>query len=235
MQINHGLTKASPIAFSPPVSRIGRLLNSVLVTGICALLAFGPLALGAVQPWSICVLEVATALLILIWGVRELANGAFHISPNPLYIPMALFAGVVLVQIALHLSAYWYATWSKGLLWASYAGLLFLVAQVLSKTSRISIFGFFCVGYGFLLALFAIVQQFTSNGKIYWVISNRHGGWIYGPYVNHAHYAGLMEMLIPFPVILAIVVEQENLGGPFFFLRLLSCVAQSSSRNLWAA
>ena len=30
------------------------------------------------------------------------------------------------------------------------------------------------------------------------------GGWIYGPYVNHNHYAGLMEMLVPIPLILSL-------------------------------
>ncbi|HMD19020.1 MAG TPA: O-antigen ligase family protein [Alloacidobacterium sp.] len=176
---------------------------------------------------------MAPALLILIWSARELANGSFGIIPNSLYIPMALFAGVVLVQLALHLSAYWYATWSKGLLWASYAGLFFLVAQVFSKPFRISIFGFFCVGYGFLLALFAIVQQFTSNGKIYWVISNRHGGWIYGPYVNHAHYAGLMEMLIPFPVVFAIAGRAGKPGRAFFlFAAVVMCSTVFLSQSL---
>ena len=30
------------------------------------------------------------------------------------------------------------------------------------------------------------------------------GGWIYGPYVNHNHYAGLMEMLVPIPLVLSL-------------------------------
>jgi O-antigen ligase len=30
------------------------------------------------------------------------------------------------------------------------------------------------------------------------------GGWIYGPYVNHNHYAGLMELLVPIPLVLAL-------------------------------
>jgi len=187
------------------------------VAGIFSLLGFGPLAFGAVQLWSICVLEVTVSFLFVIWAVREALNGGFHIMPNPLYIPMALFAGVVLVQISFHRTAYLYATWSEGLLWASYAGLFFLISQVLRQERWISAFGFFCAGYGFLIALFAIVQQFTSNGKIYWVVSNREGGWIYGPYVNHAHYAGLMEMLVPFPVMLAIVSRAGKPGRIFFF------------------
>jgi O-antigen ligase len=30
------------------------------------------------------------------------------------------------------------------------------------------------------------------------------GGWIYGPYVNHNHYAGLMELLVPIPLVVSL-------------------------------
>src|SRR3989441_7600681 len=33
---------------------------------------------------------------------------------------------------------------------------------------------------------------------------SRSGGSIYGPYVNHNHYAGLMEMLAPIPMVFAL-------------------------------
>jgi len=188
----------------------------VLLVGLCAVLGFGPLALGAVQPWSMCVLEVAVAFLFLIWAAREMVNGAFRIAVNPLFVPMALFTVLVMAQLGLNLSAYWYATWTRGLLCASYAGLIFLASQIFRKEREVSAFGYFCVVYGFLVSLFAIVQQFTSNGKIYWVVSNRNGGWIYGPYVNHAHYAGLMEMLVPFPLVLAIASRAERSARAFF-------------------
>src|ERR1019366_9720074 len=54
------------------------------------------------------------------------------------------------------------------------------------------------VVYAFLLALFAIFQFFTSEGLIYWTV--KIPGCTFGPYVNHNHYAGLMEMLIPLTV-----------------------------------
>jgi O-antigen ligase len=199
-----------------PVSRISQGLDYALMVGICAVLGFGPLAIGAVQPWSICLLEVAVSFLFLIWAAREVANGAFRVIPNPLYIPIALFALLVMAQLIFHVTAYWHATWTRGLLCVAYAGLLFLTSQVFRQRDSIAVFGYFCVGYGFLIALFAIVQQFTSNGKIYWVISNRYGGWIYGPYVNHAHYAGLMEMLVPFPLVLAVARQAERSVRAFF-------------------
>jgi O-antigen ligase len=49
--------------------------------------------------------------------------------------------------------------------------------------------------------MFALIQGLASNGKLYWLRTPRFGGWIYGPYVNHNHYAGLMEMLLPVPLV----------------------------------
>jgi len=197
------------------------------VVGVCSVLGFGPLAFGAVQPWSIAVLEVSVSLLVVIWAAREAATGDFHIINNQLYIPMALFASVVLVQVSFHLTAYWYITWTKGLLWGSYAALFFVASQVFHQRRPLFVFGFFCAGYGFLLALFAIIQEFTTNGgKIYWVVSPRYGGWVYGPYVNHAHYAGLMEMLVPFALVFALTSWAGRSGRAFF---LFAAIIMSSS------
>jgi O-antigen ligase len=225
------LKMQSPVAISSlardaPVGRFRSIFEPVLRIGICVVLGFGPLAFGAVQPWSICILEVAVSLLFLIWAARGLIDRTYRIASNPLLLPTALFAALVLAQLTLNLSAYWYATWTKALLWASYAGLLFLASQTFQWRSALKAFSYFCVGYGFLISLFAIVQYFTSNGKIYWVIVPRNGGWIFGPYVNHAHYAGLIEMLVPFPIMLAVAGNSERSGRAFF---LFTAVVMSST------
>ncbi len=54
-----------------------------------------------------------------------------------------------------------------------------------------------------MVAAFAVLQGLAPNGKLYWTWTLEQGGAIYGPYVNHNHYAGLMEMLTPFPLVLA--------------------------------
>jgi O-antigen ligase len=48
------------------------------------------------------------------------------------------------------------------------------------------------------MAVFALIQMFTWDGRIYWL---RQTQWsAVGPFVNRDHFAGYMEMLIPFPV-----------------------------------
>jgi O-antigen ligase len=52
--------------------------------------------------------------------------------------------------------------------------------------------------YTFAIGVFATLQFFSSRNLIYWAIPSP--GYTFGPYVNHNHYAGLMEMLIPLAV-----------------------------------
>jgi len=194
----------APHTLDLPMSRATKTVDLALAVGICLLLAFGPLAFGAVQEWSTFVLEVGTAICIALWTLREITKPQLEIIFNPLFVPILLFAALIGAQLLLNLSAYWYVTWRKALLWAAYAMLFFLVTQCFRSTASLKRFGQFFTAYGFLLALFAIIQQFTWNGKIYWVVPNRNGGWVYGPYVNHAHYAGLMVLLVPIPLVFSI-------------------------------
>ena len=51
--------------------------------------------------------------------------------------------------------------------------------------------------FGFLLAVFGIIQHTAGNGKIYWFRELTHGGSLFGPFVNRNHFAGFIGMIIP--------------------------------------
>jgi O-antigen ligase len=181
-------------------SRFSSILRAVLVWGVCVLLAAGPLALGGVPDWAVAMLELGAAVLGLLWAVRELASGRIRISTNPLYVPMLLIAAIAALQLALGRTAYWYNTWSQALLWGAYFILFFIASQSFRRSRWLRFFAVFFTIYGFGVALLAIAQAFTAPlGTVYWVI--RTTGWVFGPYIDHAHYAGLMELLVPIPLV----------------------------------
>jgi O-antigen ligase len=169
--------------------------------GVVTLLLFGPLGAGAVRPWAIFVLEIGAALLFALWAVRQATSGAIQVTGNPLFGPMLVFAALIVLQVVSGTTAYRYQTFSGGLLYCAYGLFCFLVVQCLRSTRKIKSLAFVFSGYGLVVAMFALVQSMTSNGKLYWLRTPRFGGWIYGPYVNHNHYAGLMEMLLPIPLV----------------------------------
>ena len=178
--------------------------DPVLLYGVFGLLLFGPLAFGAVEPWSIFILEAGAALLLLLWTVRQAASGELSVAGNPLFWPAIVFAFLIGLQLATGRTAYRYATFSDGLLYCAYGMLCFLVAQILRRTSQVKALTVAFSVYGFLLASLALLQSLSSTTKLYWLRTPRMGGWIFGPYVNHNHYAGLMEMLVPVPLVFSL-------------------------------
>jgi O-antigen ligase len=178
--------------------------EKALLYGTFGLLLFGPLAFGAVEPWSIFLLEAGSAALFLIWIVKQALEGEIKIRRNPLFLPMGVFGLLILSQLAFRQTAYPHDTISLALLYFSYAVLCFLAGQTLIKGSQARTLTVVFSLYGAALAGFALLQGVSSNGKLYWLRQPRMGGWIYGPYVNHNHYAGLMEMLVPIPLVLAL-------------------------------
>ncbi len=179
-------------------------LGSILLYGTFGLLMFGPLAFGTVEPWSIFILEAGATCLALLWLAKQWLDGEIKIKANPLFLPMGAFGLLILIQIIFRATAYRHDTVSGALLYCAYGMLCFLSGQTLLRTAQARKLALILCIYGAVLATFALLQGISPNGKLYWVRVPRMGGWIYGPYVNHNHYAGLMEMLLPIPLVLSL-------------------------------
>jgi len=180
------------------------LSHSIQLAGATVVLLAAPLAFGAVEPWAIFLLEASAALLLLCWGYRQWANRELTILPHPLYAPMLAFGALVIFQWLTGITAYRHVTYSLLVLYLGYAMLAFVITQALRRSSQLRPLAWVVCGYGAVVAAFALLQGIAPNGKLYWIWPLEQGGLIYGPYVNHNHYAGLMEILTPFPLVLAL-------------------------------
>ncbi len=179
------------------------ILQRVLVLGFCALLIFAVLAFGAVDEWSTFAFEAGAALLFLVWAGEKLVSKKIELSKNPLYLPAFLFFGLILAQIALRRSAYGYVTNYEALQYVAYGIVLLIGAESVREEGARRLFALVMTAFGAFYAFFALAQELTYNGKIFWVHSPLFNGSIYGSYVNHDHYAGLLEMLVPIPFVLS--------------------------------
>ncbi len=199
---------SSALATQPepaPVAKVSqpRLTNNVLLASACTVLLLGPLAFGGIEPWSIFALESCAMLLLAAWACRQWLNRELDLSRNAVYRPMAAFFALALLQLLAGTTAYRHVTYSLLLLYAAYGMLAFVVTQTLRRSSQFELMAKSIMAYGAVVAAFAVLQGLAPNGKLYWIWTLEQGGYIYGPYVNHNHYAGLMEMLMPFPLVLA--------------------------------
>lgn len=209
-------------------------LGNIVLYGTFGLLMFGPLAFGAVEPWSIFCLETGSVVLTFVWLAKQWIDDELQVRWNPLFLPMIAFAILVLLQIVLRYSAYAHDTRSGALLHCAYAMLCFLSGQSMIRSSQARKVAVILALYGFLIAAFALLQGIAPNGKIYWTRQPRLGGWIYGPYVNHNHYAGLMELLVPIPLVLALTrlaEDKERIAAAVAAAVMVGTVFLSGSRG----
>lgn len=194
-------------------------LESIVLYGSFGALLLGPLAFGAVEPWSIFLIQALAAILLLLWAIQQTRQGTLRLTGHPLFAPMGFLGVLVLVQFVFRLTAYPQATFSNILLYATYALLCFLITQTLRRNSQAKLLAVLVSVYAASLAAFALVQGLSPNGRLYWLRKPALGGWIYGPYVNHNHYAGLMELLLPVPLVLSLSRYSDGRG------RLLAAAA----------
>jgi O-antigen ligase len=177
--------------------------------GICVLVTFAVLAHGAVEPWSEAVLEVGAAVLLLLWAWEVSVGGEYRVVWNPLLWPLLGLWGVAALQLAAGITVYPFQTRIGLLKYTALLALFFLCAQSYRKLEHWHGFVWFLLILGFAVSVFAILQHFTFNGKLYWVREIQFGGIPFGPYVNRNHFAGLVELLIP-PGLAILILRAER-------------------------
>lgn len=190
------------------------------------LLIFSPLAFGTVEPWSLTVMETISFLTLLLYVV-QISRNKEVLYKVPGLIPLLLFLGYMLFQLIpippqvlavlsphtftlykdtigrtgdpawLPLSINVRDTLMEFFRYGAYGSFYFLTVQLLSRKELLKRTVITIAVFATILSIFAIVQLFTSKDTIYWLRQAGHNSIILGPYVNHNHYAGLMEMIMP--------------------------------------
>ncbi len=188
-------------------------------------LAFSPLAFGTSEHWSLMIVElIATAALCFgLIGLR-LSGEQFYKVPG--LFPLSLLLLFILLQAVpipaallkvispmswemyrpvyelmgekewLPLSVNQKATIQEFLRLGSYILLYVLTVQLLRTAARIKNILNFIVILAGIIAFMAILQQFSSDGKLYWFRPSP-GGNPGGPWVNINQYAAYIEMICP--------------------------------------
>jgi O-antigen ligase len=201
--------------------------------GIFALVAFGIVAHGAVEDWARAVLETGAGLLFVAWTVREYFASR-EIVLSPLLPPLLALSLLAIGQIVFHGTASAYSTRLDLLLLLAYAILLFLASQAFRTAEDWRGFVWFVMSFGFLVAVFGILQHLTFNGKLYWFREMRYGGIPFGPYVNRNHFAGFAELVIPLalvPLVLGKVRRERWFAVGIFALLPIVAIFLSASRG----
>jgi O-antigen ligase len=181
--------KPDPVAFS-----IARILLAAALIG-------APLAFGAVESGAWMSLVLVACLALFLWTLGSVQQSAVKFVWSPLYLPLALFLILGLVQYGARLTVDKWETRTALVLLAGDLTFFFLAAQLFggANSDTRNRFGLAILFFAGALGLFSILQFASGAQEIYWTFDTG-GSNFFGPYGNPDHYAGLMEMLIPFGI-----------------------------------
>jgi O-antigen ligase len=175
-----------------PGGRSDRVTWGLLVL----LLAFAPLAFGAVEYWSIAVVELLSLGLAFAWIVAMVRRNEITIHSNLLlWTSIGLLVWITFQLVSGH-TLDRSSTRDDLFLLCSYFLVFVVVSNAHWSPRWIRRLAFAIAIIGCAVAAFGIIQLFSWNGKLYW-IRPIEIGTPFGPFVNRNHFAGLMEMTFP--------------------------------------
>jgi len=140
-------------------------------------------------------------LLFLAWAAWFYLHSEGTILISPLLPPMVGFLLVVVAQLLFSTSASPYHTHQEFMLLLADVIMVFLAVQAFRTLEDWRGFVWSLMIFGFVVAVFGILQHLTFNGKLYWFREMHYGGIPFGPFVNRNHFAGFAELFIPMALV----------------------------------
>jgi O-antigen ligase len=193
-------------------SGFGATLDLIITIGVILTLALSALAHGTVEPWSLAALSLIVVALAVFWVIKGVIERRLTISAPPTAAPLGALLLLGLLQsiavtdkagkrfaISLDPEA---TRLTLEILLVVFT-LWLIASNFLTGGEKLSWLRNFLILFGLALAVFGLMQHFTWNGKYYWVIEPSVPPTSpFGPFVNHNHFAGYMELILPLPVAL---------------------------------
>ena len=139
-----------------------------------------------------------------------------------------------MAEILFRTSASVYNTRVELQLLIAYLIVIYLMSQVFRSGNDYRELVWFLMNLGFVVSIFGILQHLTSNGKLYWVRGMHESSYLFGPYVNRNHFAGFVELVVPFalvPLALGMVRRQRMMLVGLFSLVPIVALFLSASRG----
>jgi len=205
-----------------------KIYGFVLWTGMLLLLLYMPVVRGTVRIWSAVPFLITVFFLTFLWFYK--VNNS-TVNPRNTVLDKPIAAFIFLAVVSAVFSIYKYVSVSALLLLAGYASLYYLIANNYTRRFRkylISII--ICLGIG--LSVYGLLQYFNVLDHTWW----RPNYMLASTYVNHNHFAGYLELVIP--VTIGVLIRYMSKRSLRFILTLGILIMGtafvfSQSRGAW--
>ena len=202
------------------------LASRFVILALCLAVVLSALAFGTVHSWTLGLFLAGAGFVVAAWVADAWRTGRLRISRNLLQLPLVALIALGLIQL-LPLGAsvagdagitpvrsLSFDPYSTRFVIIQLTSLLVYFAAALAfidSPRRLRTVVRALTIFGFLLAVFGMIQFFVSPDKIYGLRKSTQS-LAFGPFINRHHFAGAMEMALALPLglLLSGAVERER-------------------------
>jgi O-antigen ligase len=152
--------------------------------------------------WAIAAFQLA------IVGLAAAFAALRTFSPEPLgrhplvLVPLGM-AGLAATQLAAGSTVSSYLTERASLEWITHAAAVWLAIQFASDSAIVRRWRLAMVIFTGAICTLGLVQNFTSQGRVFWLFDSGYQDLVLGPFVYRNKYAQFAELTIPFALFLS--------------------------------
>lgn len=205
-------------------------MKSVTSLALLAILCASILTAWVPERWPVAILEIGGFVLFELWVVRLAWRGE-----RPNRDPVLAAPVLILLWGALQMACGWTVASSETARamvgHAANLAILFAGLQTFGDRRARERFLDGLLWFAFLLSFAAILQAFTSNGKVFWLFAVNDPVHFMGPFLYHNHFAAFVEAVLPLALIPAVEDASKRLWYAFVTAILVAAVIVSASRS----
>lgn len=194
------------------LTRSERLIEAAAL----ALLVFTPLAFGTTEPWSEAIAELLVLGMAIVYVVATVQNWEIRIDLPPGWMPASLVLGLAAFQLVAGWSADAHETRRYLLKLGAVAAFLLVCYNTYRTPAQVKRALWTMTAMGTLISVIGIVQGLTGSERLYGIGPRVEYGAPFGPYVNRAHFAGLMVVVVPAALVFILAGKRADGRRPLF-------------------
>lgn len=200
------------------------LRRSIAPLLFACLLVWGVATLWLKERWPRAVVEVGLCALAAWFLVCGRPRRDWRVGV------LAFAAAWGVAQRLAGWTAYPYATLEAALAWTAAAAAYLVALQVSGDAGLAARFLRGAAWFGMGLAALAVVQLYTSPGRVYWIFDSGYRDNVLGPFVYRNNYAAFMELLLPLALVEAFGGRPRSLWFQAGAALMVASVIASESR-----
>jgi O-antigen ligase len=188
-----------------------------------ALLGYAILTVWVAGRWAWSLFQLGIFLLAA-WRVGRCRS----LRPTSAAAILTVAAAWPLLQVAAGGSVDEGETWMAALNWVAFLAVFLLARDILSEERQRHWFlGAISLG-GMTVAAAAVLQNYSSAGKVFWLFPSGYTDGVLGPFVNRNQFAAWIELLLPAALYLAATARRRALYGAAGAILLASAISSGS-------